>query len=391
MKLSLKNSVAWLAILSLLAAYIIGQAKKGTQIITQLHNSLPQSVEFYKISNKPLLFESRRKGTEEFYRYISVEKAQGWGGPLLLAAVIDSKGIIERIIVLDHKETPPFFYKIQKHKFFRQFTGKKVSAPLLLGQDIDAVTQATISSKAITEAVRKGTHALGRKILKFPIKEHQKVWKFGIKEVILLLLYILALIDIKLISKILRYFIISAAFIFLGFYLNAAISIGNISALFFGYIPPLKENIFWWLLIFGALSIPLILRRNLYCYYLCPFGALQEFTNKISGINLRLNKKNFRLIKHTAYVLTWLALIIIFLTSNPALGAYEPFATFFRAEGMSIQWYILPAVVFGSFFILRLFCRFFCPVGVILKILIKFRSKFVSISKTVKRESFQKK
>jgi len=47
MKLSLKNSVAWLAILSLLAAYIIGQAKKGTQIITQLHNSLPQSVEFY--------------------------------------------------------------------------------------------------------------------------------------------------------------------------------------------------------------------------------------------------------------------------------------------------------------------------------------------------------
>ena len=185
MKLSLKNSVAWLAILSLLAAYIIGQAKKGTQIITQLHNSLPQSVEFYKISNKPLLFESRRKGTEEFYRYISVEKAQGWGGPLLLAAVIDSKGIIERIIVLDHKETPPFFYKIQKHKFFRQFTGKKVSAPLLLGQDIDAVTQATISSKAITEAVRKGTHALGRKILKFPIKEHQKIWKFGIKEVIL--------------------------------------------------------------------------------------------------------------------------------------------------------------------------------------------------------------
>ena len=376
MKLSLKNVALLLAVITLSIAYILGFTTQGTQLASQLQKFTPQNSGIFKINNNPLLFETRSQGTGKTLSYVVVEKAQGWGGPLRLATITDSQGIIKQIVVLEHKETPSFFHKIQKHKFFQQFIGKKVSDPLYLGRDIDTVTQATISSKAVTEAVRKGSHALGRKILKLPLKGAERKWKFGIREVILLSLYMLMFIDFKLNFKILRYFILGTTFIFLGFYLNAAISIGNISALFFGFIPSLKENIFWWMLIFGSLSLPLILKRNLYCYYLCPFGALQEFTAKISGINLKLNKKNIILTKYLAYFLTWLALIITFLTLNPALGAYEPFATFFRAEGMNIQWYIMPAVVLGSFFSRRLFCRAFCPVGVVLKVFLKIRSKF---------------
>lgn len=178
-----------------------------------------------------------------------------------------------------------------------------------------------------------------------------------------------------------RYIVMTTAFIFLGFYLNSAIAIGNISQILLGFIPSIKENIFWWILVGGALLMPLVLKKNLYCSCVCPFGILQDYTAKLSGINIVMHKKNVKLAKTIAYFLTWIAFMIIFITSNPALGSYEPFATFFRLEGMGIQWYILPAVVLGSFILTRFFCRFFCPVGVILNILIKSRQSLENILK----------
>ena len=74
-----------------------------------------------------------------------------------------------------------------------------------------------------------------------------------------LLLYSLMLVGVMRKIKIVQYVTMAAAFIFLGFYLNAAISIGNISSLLLGYFPSFRENTFWWLLVIGALVLPLIL------------------------------------------------------------------------------------------------------------------------------------
>jgi hypothetical protein len=374
-----KNTFIFMAVLTLIAAYIIGLTRKDSLALSQLQSSFSEGTELHKISDDPLLLEAHNIKSETFLGYIAVGKAKGWGGPLYTATVIDQHGVIERVVLIDHKETPSFFFKIQRHQFLKQFAGRAISSSFVLDSDVDSVTGATMSSRAITEAIREGSHAAGKKIFNLPIKEERFPWKFGTDEILLLLLYAFMLFGVVRKIKIMHYVTMAAAFIFLGFYLNAAISIGNISSLFLGYFPSFKENIFWWLLIIGALLMPLILRRNLYCSYLCPFGALQEFTAKIGGINIRLSEKSIKFTKYLVYFLAWVALILIFLTSNPAVGAFEPFATFFALEGIGIQWFLLPAVVLGSFVFTRFFCRFFCPVGVVLTLTVKARHKLDKI------------
>jgi len=383
-KTSLLKIVVWVAvIISLTFAYIYGLVRKDPLVWEYLQSIFPEKAEFQTKGINPLLLEIHDQETREFLGYCAAEKSQGWGGPLLVAVFIDSRGTLERIAVLDHKETPSFFLKLQRHNFFDQFSGKRVSEPFFLGEDIDTITQATVTSKAITDAVRAASHEVGRNIFDLEIQREQKRWKFGINELILLLLFAGVLVNTKLKSKILRNVVMLMAFIFLGFYLNSAIAIGNLSQILLGFIPSFKENLFWWILIGGALLMPIVLKKNLYCSYLCPFGTLQDYTSKLSGINIVMRKKYERLAKNIAFFLTWFALFVIFVTSNPSLGTYEPFATFFRLEGEGIQWFVLPAVVLGSFILTRFFCRFFCPVGVVLNLLAKSR---YSLGKILKRQ-----
>ncbi len=125
----------------------------------------------------------------------------------------------------------------------------------------------------------------------------------------------------------------------------------------------------------GALLMILFYGKNLYCYWLCPFGAIQEFATKIGGINIKLSRRTLTVAKYIGPCLTWLALMIIFLTSNTTLASYEPFAAIFGLRGTPVQWFIMPTVILGSFFITRFWCRFFCPVGVVLKITGRIRAQ----------------
>ena len=68
----------------------------------------------------------------------------------------------------------------------------------------------------------------------------------------------------------------------------------------------------------------------------------------------------------TGSEMLWLALMITFVTSNPALGTYEPFAVLFSLKGLGIQWYLVSVAIIGAFMIPRFWCRFFCPVGLCL-------------------------
>lgn len=83
----------------------------------------------------------------------------GYGGPINMLMGVDRNGKILGIAILSHKETPGLGKKIEDQQFRSQFKGKRVEG-LILKKDsaegmIDAITAATISSRAVTDALRE--------------------------------------------------------------------------------------------------------------------------------------------------------------------------------------------------------------------------------------------
>ncbi len=85
----------------------------------------------------------------------------GYGGYITIMIGFDTKGIIKGVRVLEHQETPGLGSKINEvlpgqtdPYFLNQFKGKD-GRGVRLGKDIDAITGATISSKAVTDTVNK--------------------------------------------------------------------------------------------------------------------------------------------------------------------------------------------------------------------------------------------
>jgi polyferredoxin len=90
---------------------------------------------------------------------------------------------------------------------------------------------------------------------------------------------------------------------------------------------------------------------------------------------MKIDSRFQRRARTLIFFLSWVALMLIFLSAHPALGSYEPFAMMFSLEGLGIQWYILPASLLGAFFVPRFWCRLFCPVGLYLNELVRLRRR----------------
>ena len=72
-------------------------------------------------------------------------------------------GLWSEISVVDQKETPGLGTKITEEKFKSQFMGKNPSTFKLKvkkdGGDVDAITAATISSRAVCDAIERAYKA----------------------------------------------------------------------------------------------------------------------------------------------------------------------------------------------------------------------------------------
>lgn len=115
-------------------------------------------------------FEKKSEGGMEYYEGRTAGKAvgyclsvvgRGYNGFLRLMVGIDPEGRISGLRVLEHQETPGLGARITEVKpgepdawFLRHFQGKS-GRSLKLG-DIQAITGATITSRAVVEAVRAG-------------------------------------------------------------------------------------------------------------------------------------------------------------------------------------------------------------------------------------------
>lgn len=370
-----KVLLRYLAFALLVIAYIISLMAGDGNVEARLQEILPEVDRFEKIGSKPLAYAAyiENGNNKSLVGYVALGSANGYGGPVKMLVAIDPEGNIVDVQALIHKETPSFFFKVMRQGFYDQFIGKPVNNSFHLEEDIDAVTGATLTSRGITNAVRQAAYGVGRQQLGMNIPVKQKTLPFGYRELAVISLFFVGTASAITANKRLRWMSMIASVVILGFWLNAAISLANIVTLVKGYMPSPYENLLWNILILGALVIVLALGKNVYCYWLCPFGTLQELMAKVGGKQVKCRQIVWKPLKNLKYILTWAALMIALLLNNPGLGSYEPFATIFGLQGIGIQWFLPPVVLLASMFIFRFWCNYFCPVGVVMELLVRIR------------------
>jgi Na+-translocating ferredoxin:NAD+ oxidoreductase subunit G len=91
--------------------------------------------------------------------YLIVSSRKGYGGIVPVMVAIDPSGIIVGVRVLFNDETPGLGKNIEKPGFLGQFIDHPADTPFSIDGDststIDAVSGATISSRAVTDAINK--------------------------------------------------------------------------------------------------------------------------------------------------------------------------------------------------------------------------------------------
>jgi Na+-translocating ferredoxin:NAD+ oxidoreductase subunit G len=100
---------------------------------------------------------------------VCIVKTRGYSGEIEFIIGVDSKGHISGMQVISQTETPGLGTKITENKFLKQYLGLS-KEEIYLKKDnakgkIDAITGATVSSRAITEASRKSLAEVFNKVM----------------------------------------------------------------------------------------------------------------------------------------------------------------------------------------------------------------------------------
>lgn len=107
-------------------------------------------------------FVARKAGQFAGAAVIS-SSGRGYGGEIKLMLGLDASGTVKDIQIIEQHETPGLGSKIAEAPFRTQFAGKPLAETTWRvkkdGGHVDAVTGATISSRAVAEAIRKAAEA----------------------------------------------------------------------------------------------------------------------------------------------------------------------------------------------------------------------------------------
>jgi len=130
---------------------VVVEAQNDAKIKSVLESIFPDLTEFEESGEIFIVYEG-----DNIAGYTFIATGGGYGGPIDILVGMNPDYTLREIEVLSHTETPGLGNKIIEEPFTEQFVGLRVDEIVLSrdGGKIDAITGATISSRAVTEAIQ---------------------------------------------------------------------------------------------------------------------------------------------------------------------------------------------------------------------------------------------
>ena len=89
---------------------------------------------------------------------------RGYKGEIWMLVGMSPSGTLLDVSMVYHDE--PFgYFSIDKPEFIVQFRGKSVLAPMTVGDDIDAISRATITNNSAVRSIRESSRRMAREFL----------------------------------------------------------------------------------------------------------------------------------------------------------------------------------------------------------------------------------
>ncbi|MXW08222.1 MAG: 4Fe-4S binding protein [Gammaproteobacteria bacterium] len=168
----------------------------------------------------------------------------------------------------------------------------------------------------------------------------------------------------------LRWVALVATFLYLGWFDGGFLSVSHITAVISVGPAVFLEDIPLLLFVVFTVVTTLLVGR-VFCGFLCPFGVLQDFLEKV--VPRKFKRELPRALHERLYLVKYVCLAAILL---PALAGsrasifsfFEPFGTVFFLSSSIVLWGIAGGILVASAIVPRFYCRYACPLGAALAV-----------------------
>ena len=293
-------------------------------------------------------------------------EVEGYAGPLNLLVVVDAAGVLRGVRYLDSKESPDYIKSIDA--WLARLAGYDLAAAPLDPERVDALSGATLSSRAALESINRAARRAGETVFgkDFAVPEGKAGGPWAEWKTWVVLLVLLLFVPVyfrggergRLAYQVL-------VLVVLGLWLNTLVTEVDLMQLSLGRWPDWESNAGHALVLGFALASMLLLGQA-YCGYVCPFGAAQELLSRagrylgLRGYAPRALDTRLRYLK---FVLLALGLTAFWLSGEDLWLSFNPMQRIFAGH---LQGWLLTAAVLGlggALLYYRFWCRYLCPCG----------------------------
>jgi spermidine synthase len=313
-------------------------------------------------------------------------RVYGFGGPIHMALLIDPEGELQDFRLLRHYETPGYIWSLDR--WFGRLIGKTLWGENTL-QQVHAVSGATYTSQAVIEILQHSGQAFAHAVLGQAPEQNEAVSRrtsslsTDTGGWLLITLALLSLLVSARGGLSLRLILLGVTVMTCGFWLNMQFSTEQLVALLSGRLP--QAGLTGRFVLVLGIPVLLLFFGNLYCGYLCPFGALQELLGFLWPRRWKLEptRETLQRLRFVKVVVLFLVVLLYFAWDQRSLMAGDPLVWFFKknalqevrtafaAARIGPRMAVLGAglaVLAGVLLSTRFWCRTLCPTGAFLSL-----------------------